>query len=71
MISKGNRLPQIRLGELNASLIAEKYRTIFEISNEEVWEFARIVKGYSFAFHLLGALLWEAGKSKADEGILF
>lgn len=64
------RLPRIRLEELNSFLVVEKYREIFDVSEEEAIPLAKIVKGYPYAFQLLGALLWESNQSEVDDKIL-
>ena len=64
------RLPKIRLGGLNAYLVEAKYREIFDLSAEKAHALADIICGYSYAFQLLGAILWEADKKEADDEIL-
>ena len=64
------RLPKVRLGELSRVLIEKKYKEIFQTTNEKAIELSKIVRGYPYAFQLLGALLWEEGKIDADPEIL-
>ena len=64
------RLPRIRLEELNSFLVVEKYREIFDISEEEAIPLAKVVQGYPYAFQLLGALLWDARELKVNDKIL-
>ena len=64
------RLPRIKLEELNSYLVVEKYREVFELSEDEAIPLAKVVKGYPYAFQLLGALLWEAGKKAVDDDLL-
>ncbi len=64
------RLPRIKLEELNSYLVVEKYKEIFEVSEDEAIALAKIVQGYPYAFQLLGALLWESGKTSVDDKML-
>ncbi|SDB34389.1 DEAD/DEAH box helicase family protein [Eubacterium oxidoreducens] len=64
------RLPRIKLDALNPLLIENKYKQIFSINDEEALQLSKTIKGYSYAFQLLGMLLWESNKKQADEEIL-
>ena len=64
------RLPKIRLGRLSDILVEQKYREIFKLSIEEASELSKTVRGYPYAFQLLGALLWDSGKKHIDLDIL-
>ena len=64
------RLPKVRLGALSDILVGEKYKEIFGIPDETAIEFAKTVRGYSYAFQLLGSLLWDAGKKAIDAEII-
>ena len=55
------RAPRINLGPLSVREIASRYGELFELSPEQGVEMARMTKGYSFAFQVLGYLTWEAG----------
>lgn len=57
------RAPKIRLEPLNIGIIAENYRTNLKLSHADALEMAKLTKGYSFAFQVLGYLAWE---SKGD-----
>ena len=64
------RAPKIYLGELNVRAIANSYKDIFEISEKEGIELAKITCGYAFAYQLLGNILFESGKTKLDNSII-
>ena len=55
------RAPKINLKPLNLTAIAEKYKTIFRLEPEKAQAMARMTKGYSFAFQVLGYLTWQQG----------
>ena len=52
------RAPKIQLLPLNKSAIIEKYKTIFNISNDKALKMAELTRGYPFAFQVLGYLTW-------------
>ncbi|MBP3853797.1 MAG: hypothetical protein J6D18_04430, partial [Erysipelotrichaceae bacterium] len=52
------RAPKIELAPLNIGTIAANYQTNFRCSDREALEMARLTKGYSFAFQVLGYLRW-------------
>lgn len=64
------RAPMENLMPLNRKAIAEKYKTIFELSEEEAFRMADITKGYPYAFQVLGSLYWTEGMEKPFEAIL-
>ena len=39
--------------------ITTSYRSVFDISQSEAVEMAKLTKGYPFAFQILGYLKWE------------
>ena len=53
------RAPKIFLKALNMGSIARQYKKTFELTDEEVREMARMTKGYSFAFQVLGYCTYE------------
>lgn len=53
------RAPKIHLGPLNIGTIAEDYRTILKLGEQEAVALAKLTKGYSFAFQVLGYFTWE------------
>ena len=65
------RAPKIWLGSLNISRIAKQYEDIFDQGENKAMEMARYTAGYSYAFQILGYLVYEAGRKDADESILF
>ena len=52
------RAPKIQLKPLNNGAIVNKYKTIFNLSQEQAAEMAELTKGYPFAFQVLGYLTW-------------
>ena len=53
------RAPKIEVPPLNIGSIADNYQKNFKLSDEKALEMARLTKGYSFAFQVLGHLTWE------------
>lgn len=53
------RAPKIELRPLNIGMIAEKYKSIFELTDEEATEMAKETRGYPFAFQVLGYLCFK------------
>lgn len=53
------RAPRIELPPLNMGSIASNYRSVLGISHEDSLEMAKITRGYSFAFQVLGYYTWE------------
>lgn len=54
-----SRTPRIVLGPLNCVMVAEKYKEIFKCSGKTAKDLAGLTKGYSYAFQVLGYLLWD------------
>ena len=63
------RAPKIILDPLNYTAIVSHYKKTFDIDNEKAERMAKLTKGYSFAFQVLGYLRWES-KSGASYSIL-
>jgi hypothetical protein len=55
---------------LNTNLIANSYKEIFNIADNEAFALAKFTKGYAFAYQLLGYLLWFNDKKKIDDDII-
>ncbi len=53
------RAPKIELKPLNIGMIAENYEKNFSLDRKNALEMAKLTKGYSFAFQVLGYLTWE------------
>lgn len=53
------RTPRIVLEPLNIMRVADSYKSIFDISDPDAAEMAKLTKGYPFAFQLLGYIRWE------------
>lgn len=54
------RAPKISLSPLNIGAMAENYARNLNLSQDQAREMARLTKGYSFAFQVLGYLMWRA-----------
>lgn len=64
------RAPKIYLGELNLLAISNSYKNIFNISEKESIQLAKLTNGYAYAYQLLGNILFENNKNKVDNKIL-
>ena len=64
------RLPKIKLEQLSDVLVEKKYSDIFDLPEVETIEMTKLVKGYPYAFQLLGSLIWESGNKSIDDDIL-
>ena len=53
------RAPKIHLGPLNIGTIAEDYQAVLGLDEQEGMALAKLTKGYSFAFQVLGYFAWE------------
>ena len=52
------RAPKLELKPLNIGMIAEKYKEIFDLEEDDSIAMAKETKGYPFAFQVLGYLCW-------------
>lgn len=48
------RAPEIRMKALNIKTVADNYQKIFQITDKQASEMAKLTRGYSFAFQVLG-----------------
>lgn len=55
------RAPKIELGPLNITTIAKNYRKNCKVTDEEAVHMAKMTRGYSFAFQVLGYFVFEQG----------
>ena len=62
------RAPKIELKPLNLNTIARNYMKTLKVSNEEAVYMAKLTKGYSFAFQVLGYFTYKSG-GLTDEAI--
>ena len=53
------RAPKIELQPLNIRSISENYKNVLNVDDKTASEMAKLTKGYSFAFQVLGYLAWE------------
>lgn len=53
------RAPKIFLNPLNTQAMAEKYKSILNVSFEDAYTMATLTSGYPFVFQMLGFLTWE------------
>ncbi len=63
------RAPKVVLEPLNYTAIVAHYKKTFEITDDKAENMAKLTKGYSFAFQVLGYLTWE-NKDKDIEDII-
>lgn len=64
------RAPKIYIDSLNPRSIANSYKNIFNIEEDECIKLAKFTKGYAFAYQLLGNLLYLENKKDLDEQII-
>ncbi|MBO4266415.1 MAG: ATP-binding protein [Lachnospiraceae bacterium] len=64
------RAPKIALAPLNITAVCNKYEDIFGISHDKAWEMAILTKGYSFAFQVLGYLVWSEDAKNDPDAII-
>lgn len=64
------RAPRIVLGALSTIRIAQKYQEVFSLKSDEADVMAKITGGYSYAFQILGYLVFESGKKSVSKSIL-
>lgn len=64
------RAPRVILGPLNKRRIAEHYKEIFKLSEEDADKMAEYTNGYSYAFQILGYLAYESGRKELSERVL-
>lgn len=55
------RAPKMELKPLNIGMIAEKYKDIFGLEDDDAINMGKETKGYPFAFQVLGYLCWNSG----------
>lgn len=55
------RAPKIELAPLNMGAIARNYMENFKIEKDTAVKMAKVTRGYSFAFQVLGYFTWENG----------
>lgn len=60
------RAPKIMMGPLNSGAMAANYQKNLELSDTQAMKMARLTRGYSFAFQVLGSLTWNAGGNYQD-----
>ena len=53
------RCPRIDLGPLSMQAIQSNYKNILNVNNTVAIEMTKLTKGYSFAFQVLGYIVWE------------
>ena len=64
------RAPRIYLNGLSYRGIANSYKSVFQISDDEAIELAKYTDGYAFAYQLLGHILFRQGKTAVDDAVL-
>ena len=53
------RAPKFKMTPLNARLVAKQYQQVFDIPESEATAMARLVKGYPYAYQVLGYLCFK------------
>lgn len=64
------RAPKVELKPLSIPLIVQKYREVFNITEDEALSMAKVTMGYPFAFQVMGYLQWREGGNKPLEELL-
>lgn len=64
------RAPKIQMDTLNLKAIVNAYKNIFEISETESVQLAKMTNGYPFAYQLLGDLLFKNNSKKLTNEII-
>lgn len=64
------RTPKIALGPLSLPLVANKYKELLFVSDEQAFEFAKMTRGYAYAYQVLGSLLFDSKDKEIDESLL-
>lgn len=64
------RAPKIYLGSLNLRAVANSYKNIFSIDEARAISFAKMTKGYAYAYQLLGNILFLKNKNEIDEEVI-
>lgn len=64
------RAPKIHLGALSIRMICSSYESLIGISKEKAIEYAKITKGYAYAYQVLGSLLFESDDKELNEKTL-
>lgn len=61
------RAPKVILEPLNYTAVVSHYKKVFEIDNEQAEYMAKLTKGYSFAFQVLGYIYWNNRERKIED----
>ncbi|MBR6223348.1 MAG: ATP-binding protein [Lachnospiraceae bacterium] len=64
------RAPRIELGPLNELRVANQYKSVFKVDDKKASIIADQTDGYSYAFQILGYIMYEMGKTEIDEDVL-
>ena len=56
------RAPKIEMTPLNIGIIARNYKKNLSVDDDRALEMAKLTKGYSFAFQVLGYFTWKHGR---------
>lgn len=63
------RAPKIHLEPLNINSIRTQYKQLIGVSDEVAIKMAKLTKGYSYGYQLLGYLVWNNNKKLDEETI--
>ena len=64
------RAPQVNVGPLSLINIADSFKSIFDVSEEEAARMAKLTNGYAFAYQVLGYILYESGTKYITDNII-
>ncbi|MBR5178541.1 MAG: hypothetical protein IKW90_07050 [Lachnospiraceae bacterium] len=64
------RAPRVILGSLSLIRIAQKYQEVFSLEMKKADEMAKFTEGYSYAFQILGYLVFESKKQEISDSVL-
>ena len=60
------RAPKFEIQPLNSFLVAKEYKSVFGIKEEEATEMASLIKGYPYAYQVLGYLCYKRQAHYSD-----
>ena len=60
------RAPKFAIQPLNATLVAKEYKAVFNIKEDEAAEMADLIKGYPYAYQVLGYLCYKKQAHYSD-----
>lgn len=64
------RMQKVYLGALPSSMVAASYESLLNIPMDTAVEYAKMTKGYAYAYQVLGFLLYESESKRVDSQLL-